>query len=58
LKNVAQVAELSFFLHALLKGQQGGVLEKHHGKGAHQAIVQTVIDFTALSAVVQFAEAL
>ena len=58
LKNVAQIAEMFFFLDASLKLQQGGVLEKHHGKSAHQAIMQTVVDLTALPVVIQFAEML
>lgn len=56
LENIAQIAEMLFLLDTSLKLQQGTVLKKHHGKGAHHAIMQTVVDFTALSTVIQFAE--
>ena len=56
LKDIAQVAELFSVLDPSLKLQQRRVLEKHHGKGAHQAIMQAVVDFTALSAVIEPAE--
>lgn len=52
LKNVAQIAEVFFLLDASLKLQQGGVLKKHHGESAHQAIMQTVVDLTALPVVI------
>lgn len=58
LKNVAQIAEMFFLFDAPLKLQQGWVLEKHHGKSAHKAIMQTVSDLTALPGVIQFIEML
>ena len=56
LKNITQVAELLSVLDPSLKLQQRRILEKHHGKGAHQAIMQAVVDFTALSAVIELVE--
>jgi hypothetical protein len=35
-----QVAFLAGLLEPALEGAQGGVLEKHHGKAAHQTVVQ------------------
>jgi hypothetical protein len=35
-----QVAFLTGLLEPALEGAQGGVLEKHHGKAAHQTVVQ------------------
>ena len=58
LEHIAQIAEMFFFFDASLELHQGGVLEKHHGKSAHKAIMQTVSDFTALPVVVQFVEML
>ena len=45
-------------LHALLECKDGGVLKKHHGKTAHQAIMQHMVDFTALSVIVDPVEVL
>jgi len=58
LKDIAQIAELISIFDTSLELQQGCVLEKHHGKGAHQTIMHTVADFTVLSAVIQFSEVL
>lgn len=58
LKDIAQIAELFSVFDSSLELQQGCVLEKHHGKGAHQTIMHAVADFTALSAVIQFSEVL
>ena len=43
MKEIFQVVTVKPFFQALLKLQQGRVLEKHHGKAAHKAIVQGVI---------------
>lgn len=56
LKDTAHIAELISVFNSSLELQQGCVLEKHHSKGAHQTIMQTVADFTALSAIIQFSE--
>ena len=58
LKDIAQIAELFSVFDSSLELQQGCVLEKHHSKGAHQTIMQTVADFPTLSAVIQFYEVL
>jgi hypothetical protein len=34
------------------KAEQGRVLEKHHGQGAHQAVVQGIVDFRRLPGIV------
>ena len=44
--------------YALLECKDGGILEKHHGKTAHQAIMQQMVDFPTLSMVIDFAEVL
>jgi hypothetical protein len=58
LKDSAQIAQMTFFLQPLLKIQYGGVLKKHHGKCAHQAIVHAMIDFGLLAVIVDLPEAL
>jgi hypothetical protein len=35
-----------------LERQQGPILEKHHGKGAHQTIMNGKVDLTSLTLVV------
>jgi len=57
-KDGFQVVGLDTVLHPLLKGKKRGVLEKHHGKSAHQAIMQNMVDFTALSVIIDLAEVL
>jgi rhamnogalacturonyl hydrolase YesR len=47
---------ISLTAKTLLKGQQGGILKKHHRKTAHQAIVQSVIDLAALSVIIDLVE--
>ena len=46
MKKIFQVVAVKPFFQALLKLQQGRILEKHHGKAAHKAIVQGVIQRT------------
>lgn len=46
IKKGFQVVAVKAFFQAQLKLQQGRVLEKHHGKAAHKAIVQGVIHRT------------
>jgi len=58
LKDIAQIAELFSVFDSSLELQQGFVLEKHHSKGTHQTIMQTVGDFPTLSAVIQLTEVL
>jgi hypothetical protein len=41
-----------------LKGKNRGFLKKHHGKSTHQAIMHQMVDFTALSAVIDVSEVL
>ena len=43
---------LNAVLHTHLEGEQGGILKKHHGKAAHQVIMEAIVDFAALSAVI------
>jgi len=43
-------------LHTALKGEQGGVLKKHHRQSAHEAIVQGKIDLARLPAVIDLIE--
>ncbi len=49
---------LNAVLHTLLKGKQRGVLKKHHGKAAHQVIMEAIVDFAALSAIIDLPEML
>ena len=46
MKKVFQVIAVKPFLQTPLKLQQGRVLEKHHSKAAHKAVVQGVIHRT------------
>src|SRR3989339_1584668 len=57
MKKILQVVAVKPFLQALLKFQQGRILEKHHGKAAHKAIVQGVIQRT-FSRVLDLSQAL
>jgi hypothetical protein len=57
-KTVLRLFDLNTVLHPLLKGKKRGVLEKHHGKSTHQAIMQNMVDFTALSVIIDLAEVL
>lgn len=43
-------------LHSALKGKNGRVLKKHHRQSAHQAIVQRIIDFGSLTAIIDLLE--
>jgi putative ubiquitin-RnfH superfamily antitoxin RatB of RatAB toxin-antitoxin module len=45
-------------LHALLDCKDSGILEKHHGTSAHQAIMQQMVDLTALPGIIDPAEVL
>ena len=58
IKDGAQIVAMHTVLHALLECKYGGILEKHHGKTAHQAIMQQMVDFTALSVIIDPAEVL
>ena len=44
LKESGQVVALQTMLQSALKLKQGRVLEKHHGKGTHEAIVEAIGD--------------
>ena len=57
MKEVFQVVAVKPFFQALLKLQQGRILEKHHGKAAHKAIMQGVIHHTG-SRVLDLSQAL
>jgi hypothetical protein len=51
-----------FFLYRILQpaleSEQGRVLKKHHGESTHQAVMQTIIDLSLLSAVFDLPESL
>ena len=57
IKKGFQVVSVKPFFQAQLKLQQGRILEKHHCKAAHEAIVQGVIHRT-LSRVLDLQQAL
>ena len=40
------------------KKEHGGVLKEHHCQRAHEAVMQSVFDFTRLSGIVDFFEKL
>lgn len=51
-KNGSEITLFNAVLHTLLEGEQRGVLKKHHGKTAHQTIMQGVVDFSVLAEIV------
>ena len=48
-KDRLEVAATAALLHFALKCQQTGVLKEHHGKAAHQRVVQAIVDAIGLS---------
>jgi len=52
LKHATQVAELALFFQSPLKFEKGRVLEKHHGKPGHQAVMELMIKFALLAQVI------
>jgi hypothetical protein len=52
IKDSAKIVSLHKVLDALLEAKKRGVLKKHHGKTAHQAIMQGVVDFCVLAQIV------
>lgn len=51
MKNGLQIVDLHAILHTLLEGKKRWVLKTHHGKAAHEAVMQGVIDLSLLAAV-------
>jgi len=54
----AKVVDLRLFLQSPLEGQKRGGLKKHHGKAAHQHIVQTMADLSGLARIIDLPEVL
>ena len=48
---------MSNFLQSPLEAQDGRVLEKHHGKAAHQDIVQAMVNLCNLASISDLPEA-
>lgn len=57
-ENIGEIVLLGAFLQSFLKGEKGGVLEKHHGEPAHQDIVQPMTHFPRLAGIMDLPEAL
>ena len=49
---------MNLILDTPLEGEQGGVLKKHHGKTAHQAIMQGVVDFCVLAQIIDLVKSI
>jgi len=54
----AKVVDLRLFMQSSLAGQKKEVLKKHHGKAAHQHIVQTMSDLSGLARIIDLPDAL
>jgi len=52
-----KVVALSMFLQSPLEAQYGRILEKHHGKAAHQDIVQAMLNLCNLAGISDLPEA-
>ncbi|MDO9110165.1 MAG: hypothetical protein Q7U40_05880 [Desulfatirhabdiaceae bacterium] len=57
-KDLGKIVLLRALLQSILKSQDGGILKKHHGKAAHQDIVQAMTHFALLARVLDLPEAL
>ena len=58
IKDGAQIVSLYTILDALLEGKKRWILKKHHGKAAHQTIMQGIVDFCVLAQIVDLVESM
>jgi len=57
-EDLGKIVLLGGFLQSFLKGENGGILEKHHGEAAHEDIAQAMIHFPRLAGIMDLLEAL